>query len=361
MKTNNQKIVKSAPKPKPKMPPRASNGKGALPQRSVAAAYSSGQSTMAPKISATRDSCRITHRELIANVSGSVAFATPLQFALNPGMSTSFPWLSIMAQAWEEYHFTKLRFCYYTRTGSNTPGSALLIPDYDAADSAPTSEFTAAAFEDVAEDVPWKDINCTLREGAMHGAGPRKFIRSGPLAANLDIKTYDAGSLFVGTVDGTAVAWGKLWVEYDVTFYTPQLPASGGMTVAAQVIQSVTAATAGNFGVPVPAADAGSMALVTIVGNVITFAQAGKYFVQYNAFSATSTTQTAPPALSAGSVFITTMLNGAGSVVAGNGSVAFAQTLVANVLSGATLTFTNTIVGVTGTQLSVSLLPLNLV
>jgi hypothetical protein len=38
---------------------------------------------------------------------------------------------------------------------------------------------------------------------------------------------YDSGNLFVGTVDGTAVAWGKLWLEYDVSLFTPQLPPAG--------------------------------------------------------------------------------------------------------------------------------------
>jgi len=61
----------------------------------------------------------------------------------------------------------------------------------------------------------------------MHPIGPKKFVRTAGLAANLDVKTYDAGTLFVGTIDGTAVNWGKLWVEYDITLYTPQLQPQG--------------------------------------------------------------------------------------------------------------------------------------
>jgi hypothetical protein len=47
------------------------------------------------------------------------------------------------------------------------------------------------------------------------------------LAANLDIKTYDVANFFVNVVDSsTSASWGKLWVDYEVEFYTPQTQTS---------------------------------------------------------------------------------------------------------------------------------------
>jgi hypothetical protein len=194
----------------------------------VAAAYARGQSTTEPRISGNYAKTNIRHRELIYSVVGTSTFTTGATFAINPGLPATFPWLSSQALGWEQYKFNKLRFCYYSRTGTTTPGSILLIPDYDAADSAPLTEQVASSYRDVVEEVPWvEEFTCPLDPKALHETGNRKFVRTGALAANLDVKTYDGGNLFVCTTDGTAVNWGKLWVEYDVDFFVPQLPPQG--------------------------------------------------------------------------------------------------------------------------------------
>jgi len=198
---------------------------GVQPQKSVAAAYATGQISKAPAITMSRETCRVRHRELIFSITGSTPFTVQQSFALNPGLAATFPWLSTMAQSWEKYRFRMLRFCVYTRTGSNVPGSLMLVPDYNAADPPPTSEQMASSYEDVAEDAPWKDIVCSLSSKAM-SVREHLFTRTGPLGSNLDIKTYDVGNLHVCTIDGTAVNWGKLWVEYDVDFFVPQLPSN---------------------------------------------------------------------------------------------------------------------------------------
>jgi len=251
--------------------------KGPGIQTSVAAAYATGQGTQAPLIQASRDQARIVHRELIASVTGSSSFAVPLSFSLNPGLAATFPWLSSQAQAWETYKFNRLRFCYYTRTGSNVPGSVMLVPDYDAADAAPSSEQIASSYEDVAEDAPWKDICHELRPSSMFSMGPRKFIRTGPVPAGTDIKTYDAGQEFVCTTDGTAVNWGKLWVEYDVTLFTPQLPSGGSLFNAGASVASGggSVSNAAIFGaVPVVVGD---NVAVTAAANTVTFQTPGTY------------------------------------------------------------------------------------
>ena len=197
-------------------------------QASVAAAYATRSEGKAPKIQASRDTCNIKHREFIGNVSGSNLFQVALTLSVNPGLSTTFPWLSIMAQAWEQYKFRKLRFVFLTRTGSNTPGSVIMSPDYDSSDAAPATEQIMSTYDGTVEDAPWKDNSCNLKVNLLSGAGgPRKFVRTGALLPNQDIKLYDVANMFVGTVDGTNVAWGKLWVEYDIDFWVPQLPPVG--------------------------------------------------------------------------------------------------------------------------------------
>jgi hypothetical protein len=210
----------------------------------ASAAYSTGVSTTRPKISMGNNMCNVKHKEFIGNVTGSSAFTQSFELSLNPGIAATFPWLSVMAQNWQAYRFKKLRFYYLTRTGSNIPGSVILCPDYDAADVAPISEQVIDSYEDAKEDAPWKNIDCPLNPIAMHLLGPKKFIRLGNLPANQDVKTFDVGNMFVYTVDGTAVNWGKVWVEYDVDLYTPQLPPGGSSFTQVAPIVGATSTTA---------------------------------------------------------------------------------------------------------------------
>jgi len=248
----------------------------------AAAAYSLGQKTKLPNISTARGrtglQTRIVHRELIFSVVGSTTFTIAATFNLNPGLAATFPWLSTQASNWEQYHFNKLRFCYYTRCATTTPGSIIMAPDYDAADAAPSTEQIASSYRDTVEEVPWvEQFCCELDPLAMcDGVNTnRKFTRSGTVLST-DIKTYDVGNLFLCTTDGTGANWGKLWVEYDVDLFVPQLPptyatfASANITAAGAIsktnILGTTPVFVGNLN-------------VTGSGMTLTFSQVGQFLI----------------------------------------------------------------------------------
>lgn len=259
---------------------------------SVASAYSTGVRSNKPQINygLGGQSCRVRHKEFIQNISGTVLFTTPIALALNPGLAGSFPWLSNIANNFEQYRVSKMKFCYLTRTGTNVPGSVLMYPDYDAADTAPVAEQVASNYADIAEDAPWKDICCNLKPSAMHALGPKKFVRNG-LVPNQDIKTTDVGTFFVSTVDGTAVNWGKLWVEYDVEFFTPQLNPSGGSLGTTAQGTNGTAAAFISAGLTI----AGPL-VSGIVGNVVSFQNmipGGEYVFFVSTGGATTVTSSA--------------------------------------------------------------------
>jgi hypothetical protein len=328
-------------------------------QASVAAAYASGQRTRAPRVTTDRDSIRVIHRELVSSVTGTPAFAVAASFPLNPGMSTTFPWLSVQAQAWERYRFNSLKFEYYTRTGSNTPGSVMLVPDYDPADLAPATEQVASSYQDVTEDAPWKDMACFLKPASLHALGPSKFVRSASLDPNLDIKTYDSGNLFLCTVDGTAVPWGKLWVEYDVTLMTPQLHPSGTTSMSAMHIIGNTPSTASFLGTQT--VFPGSQTVATVVGNVMTFDQAGSFLITVitTALAGGSVAITTAPTQGAGLAF-RTILGNPGNSAAGSGLEMLIQVMAVDTPIGGTITFGNTIATGASTDLLVVRFPAEL-
>lgn len=186
------------------------------------AAFATPQLVREPKINSSRAGTTITHREFLGDVTGSVAFDIDKALDINPGLSATFPWLSTQASGWEQYRFRKLDFELVTRAPTTATGGIYLAPDYDVLDSDPSSELQISTYRDTTEDACWKDQTCRLDPAAMFPMGPRKFIRDG-LVSSADLKSYDAGRFYVGTVgqaDTTAV--GKLWANYVVDFFVPQ-------------------------------------------------------------------------------------------------------------------------------------------
>jgi len=306
----------------------------------VAAAYATGQRQKAPRITSAKNSVRIRHRELVSSVAGTTSFTVGSSLPLNPGLPTSFPWLATQAQAWERYRFNSLRFEYFTRTGSDVPGSVIMVPDYDAADAPPLTEQIASSYEDAVEDAPWKDQCCVLKPASLHALGPSKFVRTSTLSSNLDIKTYDSGNFFLCTLDGTAVNWGKLWVEYDVTLMTPQLNPNGGGIQAAQSTLCTTITANNIFANPVNESGSNNLATLTGAtgGGVMTFPQAGQYLVVLDSLG-TVVTHNSGPTLVGGSFNF-------GPIDSGSGTGELITSARITVTSGATLTFG---IGFTGT------------
>jgi hypothetical protein len=184
-----------------------------------------------------------------------------------------------MANQWEEYQFSRLRFRYETRTSTGVTGTVLLAIDYDAADAAPATEQIMSSYQGSVQGSPWlSNLCCSARGSSLSGFAKRRYLRTGVLGANQDVKTYDVGNFFLGTTDGTAVGWGKLYVEYDVTFFIPQLPSAGPLPLGGSFTAGGTMSAANPFG-DAPTSDAANLGITISTASVVTFARAGTYLL----------------------------------------------------------------------------------
>jgi hypothetical protein len=287
------------------------------------------------------DSTFIRKCEFLGNVSGTIAFALSVAYAINPGLAATFPWLSSVAQSWERYRFRKLVFHYITRTGNATAGTVLFAPDYDSADAQPATEQIAADYTDADECPPYANpetghysfpLNCAR----MNAMVKEHFIRTGALAANLDIKTYDAANAYFFTVDSVDTAkWGKVWVEYEVDLFTPQLPSAGAAAISGGLVTSGGTLTAANPLGTTPTLDASAVGVsIASAGaaSVVTLQTPGDYLV--SAYF-TGTSVGGVPNLAAGSgatvttsatVGVTPLINNAAGT---NGSITWLVTTTA--------------------------------
>jgi len=248
---------------------------------------------------------RVRHREYISDVTGAASF-TCQQFPINPGMVAVFPWLSSIAQNYESYKFRALQFEYEPRCSTATAGSVMSAIDYDAADSVPTNKVEIMAQHNAVSSALWEE-NCFMGDKAdLTKFGVQRYIRTGALAANLDIKTYDVGNLNLASQGGPGTDVGELYVVYDVELMTPQLGAAsvGNSSKLVGVAPSKTSV----FGVSPTLTGTISMSATL---NTMTFNQVGGFLVQIDS---TGTSVGAVAATgTASNTFVANVVNSAGT------------------------------------------------
>jgi len=171
-----------------------------------------------------------------------------------------------------------LRFCYETEKGSSTNGKVMFALQEDATDPSPLSKQEMLENEWKASAAPWEPFQLSIPPNILKGLGPRKFVRSGTLAANLDLKTYDVGQLVVATLgmaDTTNV--GELFVEYEVDLYTPILSTKQLASISSKVLTGVAPSNVSFLGTT-PTVTSGLDVTGTV--NTLTFNRVGNYLIE---------------------------------------------------------------------------------
>jgi len=148
---------------------------------------------------------------------------------------SSFPWLAGIAKNYESYIFNRLAVYYKSEASSSLGGSAFLTIDYDAVDAAPATKAIALSYRSAVRSSPWNNCELICETKDLH-KNKSNFVRAGSQPSGTDLKTYDIANLYFGSesVAGSGVTLGEIWVEYDVSLFTPshapteQLVINGG-------------------------------------------------------------------------------------------------------------------------------------
>lgn len=192
-----------------------------------------------------RRGVRITHREFLGDiVTSSDGRFSIQQYALNPGLYSTFPWLSVLAAQFDQWKPNGIVVCFKstasTYSGTAALGTCILATDYDPDDppyvnklEMENSQFAVSG--SAAENII-HPVECALNER------PVKVLYTRQGAISTDKRFYDLGNLYVATV-GCApnTNIGELWITYDITFYKEQL--YGGI-LGRTLAQSLFRATA---------------------------------------------------------------------------------------------------------------------
>lgn len=174
----------------------------------------------------SKTSVRLRHREYLQDVFvGTTGVFSNTSFAINPGLSNTFPFLAQIASNFEEYHMHGLVFEFVSTTSpynsTSAMGSVVLAMEYNANAPPYTSKPQMENSDFAVSARPDKSMIYGVE--CANNATNNYYIRTG--STSLPLTTTDLGLFNVATLTplATGVNLGELWVSYDVELFRPHI------------------------------------------------------------------------------------------------------------------------------------------
>lgn len=171
----------------------------------------------------------IRHREFIGDVTtASAAFALVYNLNVNPGLASTFPWLSGIAKNFTQYKVEGLMFSYVSTSGSlstsQSLGEIVMACNYNVLDPPFRNKHEMLNEVFAVSKVPSCDSICPVECDKAQTPMDQLLIRSGGVPYGQDPRFYDLCSFQMATQGGAeACTLGELWVTYQIALYKPQL------------------------------------------------------------------------------------------------------------------------------------------
>jgi len=225
-----------------------------------------------PQFSTTRQTNVVCHREYLQDWTGSSAFVNK-PFKLNPGDESTFPWLSSIAQNYQEYKFHGLVFEFkplitdYVTGGA--PGVVIMATNYNASEAAYASKQQMENSEFAVSVKPTHNLMHGVECDPGQTPNPIKYVRDGTLATAEDAKLYDWGTFQFANQGSPSQLLGEIWVSYCVEFFKPIIPETVGGTITSSTRGGSIATGSAIFG-EIQLYNKGT-ANITISGNTLLF------------------------------------------------------------------------------------------
>lgn len=171
----------------------------------------------------------VRHKEFITEVIGNTSFNVQQQYPINPGLSTTFPWLAGIASQYSEYRIRGMVY-HYVPTSGNTAsgtnpalGSVMLQTSYRANEVAPASKVEMLneywASEGKPSEAFCHPIECDPKENPFNV----QYVRGTAVPTGDSPLLYDLGktTLAVSGQQATGNVLGDLWVTYEIELRKP--------------------------------------------------------------------------------------------------------------------------------------------
>ena len=251
-----------------------------------------------PVMHSTSESVIFRHREYIGDVFSTTAFTTTT-YNVNPGLSSTFPYLCSIAQNFQEYKFRGLVFEFKSTSAdalnsTNTAlGQVILAAQYRADASAFVNKEQMLNEMWSVSTKPSNNVLLPIECDPKENPFAIQYTRSGSVPSGQDEKLYDLCNLVIGTYGSQAAAnVGELWATYEIELLKPQATSMLGLnTPSYHAYASSGVSTSAYFGSSATNTVAFDNIGITIDADGIIFpiGSVGKYWVcvTYSGSSAT--------------------------------------------------------------------------
>lgn len=190
----------------------------------------SGAGTL-PTIQNTSGRFIFQHKEYITDIFSSSDFSNRV-FDINPGLSECFPWLSTIAQNFQQWRPLGMAFAFKSLSAdalnsTNTAlGNVVLATDYNASS---TPFVNKNQMENTYYNTSTKPSNSVLHPiecSPLENQVDVFYIRTGAVPSGQDKRLYDLGIFQMATVGMQAdeANIGELWLTYEIELLKPILP-----------------------------------------------------------------------------------------------------------------------------------------
>lgn len=204
-----------------------------------------------PMMHKTGQSIVVRHREFVGTITGTSAF-TVSQYKINPGLTSTFPWLARLAESFQEYDFRGLVFHYVPTSGmisggSTALGSVMMQTTYRSNDSAPATKQEMLNEYCANETVPFEPmahpVECDPKENpfSIH------YVRTGTVPAGDNVMLYDIGTLNVATQGNPTNVLGDIYATYEVELKKPVVSSNATQTASVYNAYTVSGTLANPF------------------------------------------------------------------------------------------------------------------
>jgi hypothetical protein len=211
----------------------------------------------------------------------SASFGLLATYAINPGQANTFPLLSQEAAEYETYLFELLEFFTVPlvseyASGGQTGEMAIAV-NFNASLPQPASQTAQLTLEPCDANLPCLPLDIRCPKEAMHKRSNAKFVRTGNLPGQSDIKEYDVGNLFVTGEGLSATQFNvcRLFVRYRCRLFTRVNLANQGAPINNSVTQFVDANAGLVNGTPFTCLFAGVSSTTQTVTNGLNAVNAG--------------------------------------------------------------------------------------
>jgi hypothetical protein len=192
-----------------------------------------------PKFSSTHATNIVCHREYLGDITGTTDFVNR-KFPINPGSSTTFPWLCTIAQNYQQYRIHGLIFEFrplitdFVTAGA--PGVVIMATNYNADEPLYTTKQAMENSEFAVSVKPTRDLIHAVECAPGQTPLSEMYVRPAGLASNLDLKFTDLGNFQFASQGNPNQLLGELWCSYNIEFFKPLLPNDVGGNIQTQSV-----------------------------------------------------------------------------------------------------------------------------